>query len=175
MEESCPIAVGREAGNNLKFPGKCAYCFERTIHPHYLIVKHKELKGYKLKVPYCETHSRMFRYLKVAHYASFAFALFVTVLIARYLHNHRVFVVGNTGFNYLVAAVFLFPVWFPVIFLLRILVLRHFAGAPSVDHVGAVQIDRVCADGFILLFYNVSFAREFNQLNHLPPLEISQR
>ena len=171
MEEHYQIAVRRNVGSNLKFPSKCAYCLEPSA-PHYKIVKHDQLKGYKLKVPYCETHSSMIRYMKLVHYGSFSFALLLTILIGRYLHNHQVFVLGFIGFNYLVAAFVVFiPTWFAAGFILRIMVLRQFAGEGYLEHYGAVEIVGVDVDTFVLLFHNKSFGTEFSQLNYLPPPE----
>jgi hypothetical protein len=166
MEEYYQVAVRRDVGNNLKFPSKCAYCLAPTTVPHHMIIKHKELKGYKLKVPYCERHASILRYLKVVHYASLCFALLVSVLLARYLHNHRVFVLGSIGFNYLVAGIIVLPIWLSLNFVLAIMVLRKFAAEASLDHDGAVQIVGVHANGFALQFHNETFGREFTQLNY---------
>jgi len=163
MKEYYQIAVRRDAGN-LKFPGKCAYCLEPT--PAHLIVKDKQLKGYELKVPYCEKHSRMIRYMKAIHQGAFYFAVILALLIAIYLHDRRVFVVGDIGFNVLVAGFIGLAICMAVIWLLRRVVLSLlFAGEGSLDQDGAVQIAGVYADAFVLLFHNPQFGTEFSQLN----------
>ena len=88
--------VAKAAADNLKFPSKCAYCLELTPL-HHVTVKHDKLKGYELKVPYCETHSRMIRYMKLVQYGAIASTILFAVLLGRYLHNHQVFVVGFPG------------------------------------------------------------------------------
>ena len=171
MEEHYQIAVRRDVGNNLKFPSKCAYCLAPTTLPHHRIIKHKQLKGYKLKVPYCETHSRMIRYMNLVHYGTLAFALLLTVLIGRYLHNHRVFVIGFTGFNYLVAGFIGLVIWMLTYFVLQFMVVWQFEAKASIDREGAVEIVGVHADGFVLLFHNETFGREFAQLNYSTLIE----
>ena len=166
MENDYQIAVSKQVANNLKFPSKCAYCLEATPSPHHMIVKHKQVKGYQLRVPYCETHSRMIRYMKLVHYGALSFALLLAFLIGRYLHNNRVFVFGLTGYNYLVAGFIGLVVWALTFFLLHFLVLWQFEAKGSIDKQGAVEIVGVHADGFVLLFHNKTFGREFAKLNH---------
>jgi len=166
MEEYYQIAVGKDVGNNLQFPNKCAYCLEPTRFPHPVIVKHKELKAYSLRVPYCETHSRMIRYMKAIHYGTLTFALLVAFVIGRYLHNHGIFVYGQIGFNYIVAGVIAIAVWAASFFIIHFLILWQFAAKGSIDREGAVQIVGVHPNGFVLLFHNKTFGIEFLQLNY---------
>ena len=166
MEENYQIAVSRYVGNNLKFPSKCAYCLEATPAPHYIKVKHKQLKGYELRVPYCETHSRMIRYMKLVNFGAIAFALLLAVLIGRYLHNNRVF----TPFNYWVAGFIGLVIWAVTFFVLHFMILWQFEGK-GIDRDGAVEIVGVHADGFVLLFHNAIFGREFTLLNYSTLIE----
>jgi hypothetical protein len=166
MEDYYQIAVGRDVGNELQFPNKCAYCLEPTRFPRYLVVKHKELKGYKLRVPYCETHSRIIRYMKAVHYGAFSFSLLIAAVIGRYLHNHQVFVFGAIGLNYIAAGFIFIAVWIVTFFTLHFIVLWRFAVKGTLDKDGAVHIVGVHPNGFVLLFYNKTFGIEFLQLNY---------
>ena len=167
MEENYQIAVSRNVGNNLKFPGKCAYCLEATPSPYYIKVKHKQVKGYELRVPYCETHSRMIRYMKLVNFGAIAFALLLAFLIGRYLHNNRVF----TPFNYWVAGFIGLVIWVATFFVLHFMILWQFEAKGSIDRDGAVEIVGVHADGFVLLFHNPILGREFTILNYSTLIE----
>jgi hypothetical protein len=173
MAEYYQIAVPRDVGNNLKFPSKCADCLQPTRSHNYKIVKHKELKGYYLRVPHCETHLKMIRYMKAVHYGTLSFALLLGVVIGRYLHNHRVFVVGRIGFNYIVAGVIAIAVWAATFFILHFLVLWQFAAKGSIDREGAVEIVGVYADAFVLQFHNKTYGIEFSQLNYATTLPLA--
>ena len=163
MEDYYRAAVAKAAADNLKFPSKCAYCLKLTPL-HHITVKHNKLKGYELKVPYCETHSQMIRYMSTILFG---------VLLGRYLHNHEVFVVGFLGFNYLVAG-FISLVVFAVVFVvLRTMVVRrYFAGQGSLDQGGAVEIVGVYPDVVVLHFHNRTYGTEFSQLNSGRLIEI---
>ena len=171
MEEQYQAAVDKRVGNNLKFPSKCAYCL-KLAPLHHIAVKHKQLKGYELKVPYCETHSRMIRYMKWIQYGALALAILFAIVVGGYFHNHRTFVAGSVGFNYLVAGFIGLGVFFVLLLALRAVVLsRYFAGQGSLDQAGAVEIVAVYADAFVLLFLNRTFGTEFSQLNDAKPIE----
>ena len=175
MQDYYQAAVGRDVGKNLKFPNKCAYCLESKALQH-ISVKHKELKGYVLRVPYCETHSKMIRYMKVIQYGALAIAILFAILLGRYLHDHEVFVAGAWGFNYLVAGFIGLAVFFAILLVLRKVVLsRYFAGQGSLDPGGAVEIVAVYSDAFVVLFHNRMFGMEFGQLNHSTPIEPSRQ
>ena len=167
MKENYQIAVSRYVVNNLKFPSKCAYCLAETPAPHYIKVKHKELKGHELRVPYCETHSRLIRYMKLVNYGTLGFALLFAVLIGRYLHNNRVF----TPFNYWVAGFIGIVIWALTFFVFHFMLLWQFQAKASIDRDGAVEIVGVHADGFVLLFHNTIFGREFTLLNYSTLIE----
>lgn len=171
MEQPYQAAVDKRAGNNLRFPNKCAYCLE--LGPlHQIVVKHKQLKGIGLKVPYCETHTRMIRYMKWIQYGALAFAIVFAFLLGRYFHDHRVFVAGSMGFNYMVAGFIGLGVFLVVLLVLRNVVLsRYFPDQGSLDPMGAVEVVAVYADAFVLLFHNRTFGTEFSQLNDAKPIE----
>ena len=171
MDENFQIAVSKSVSNNLKFPSKCAFCLEPTPAPHYVKVKHNELKGYELHVPHCETHLRMIRYMKLVHYGTLGFALLISAIVGRYLHHHRVFVIGFTGFNYIVAGFLCLVIWLPTYFVLQFILLWQFEAKGSIDRKGAVEIVGVHTDGFVLLFHNQTFGREFTQLNYSTLME----
>ena len=172
MEDYYRAAVAKAAADNLKFPSKCAYCLKLTPL-HHITVKHNKLKGYELKVPYCETHSQMIRYMKLVQYGAIASTILFAVLLGRYLHNHEVFVAGFLGFNYLVAG-FISLVVFAVVFVvLRTMVVRrYFAGQGSLDQGGAVEIVGVYPDIVVLHFHNRTYGTEFSQLNQGRLIEI---
>ena len=171
MEDGYRVAVAKEIGNKLKFPGKCAYCLAPKPL-QYMTVKHQLLKGCELKVPHCETHSKMINYLKVPRYGAIALALIVAVPLGLYLHNNAVFGGrGSVGFNYLAAGFVGAIVWFAALALLSFLVLYFFVGPRSVDSDGAVRIVEVYSDSFVLLFQNGVYGAEFNLLNHATPIE----
>ena len=171
IAEYFKTAVGRDISNNLKFPNKCAYCLEPTP-PQYIIVKNKALKGFELKVPYCETHSRMIRYMKGVHNAAFCFAILLGILLAFYFRSRQMFVLGTIGFNVIVGALIGFAAFFPVFLLLRGVVLgRFFPGQGSLDKEGAVEIVGVYADAVVLQFHNKIFGIEFSQLNYSTPID----
>ena len=171
MEECYHVAVAREAGNRLKFPSKCAYCLA-PMPVNYRAVKHEKLKGCVLKVPYCETHSKMIKYQKIPVYGPIIIALIVAVPLGKYWHDNAVFGGrGSIGFNYLAAGIVAAVVWFVTLAILHFLVLYFFVGLRSIDPDGAVQIVEVHSDGFVLLFQNKTYGTEFSQLNHGTPIE----
>jgi hypothetical protein len=105
--------------------------------------------------------------MKAVHYGGLYFGIILAVLLGIYLHNRRVFVVGNIGFNVLVAGFIGVAICIAVIWLLQRVVLQLlFAGEGSLDQDGAVQIVGVFTDAFVLLFHNPSFGTEFSQLNY---------
>jgi len=134
-------------------------------------VKNKELKGFELKVPYCETHSKMIRYMKLVHYGSFWFACLLGILLAFYFRSRQMFVVGAIGFNVIAGGLVGFAAFFPVFLLLRSVVLGRFPGQGSLEKDGAVEIVGVYADAVVLLFHNKGFGVEFSQLNHSTPID----
>ena len=171
MEEGYHVAVAKEVGNKLRFPSKCAYCLAPTSL-QYTTVKHDQLKGCKLKVPHCETHSKMIKYQKIPPYGALVLALIVAVPLGRYFHNNAVFGGrGSIGFNYLAAGFVGAIVWFAALALLSFLMLYFFVGPRSIDPDGAVRIVEVYSDGFVLLFQNGVYGAEFNLLNHATPIE----
>ena len=171
MEQHYQAAVDRQARNSLKFPNKCAYCLKVGPLQH-TGVTHRQLKGYALSVPYCETHSNMIRYMKWIHNGSLAFALVIAFLIGRYFHNNATFVTGYIGFNYLVAGFIGLVLFFVVLLIVRaVVLLRYFAGRGSLDQGGAVEIAAVYADAFVLRFDNRTYGEEFSQLNNARPIE----
>ena len=109
----------------------------------------------------------MIRYMKLVNYGALAFALLLAVLIGRYLHNNRVF----TPFNYWVAGFIGLVSWALTFFVLHFLLLWQFQAKGSVDRDGAVEIVGVHADGFVLLFHNPIFGREFTILNYATLIE----
>lgn len=170
--EKYQIAVGRDVGNKLKFPSKCACCLEPTTSPHHMIVKHAELKGYELKVPYCETHARMLHYMKVIERVAICVGAVVGLPLAIYLQRNRVFLFPIRGWN---ASIGVFIgiatcIAFLVIFQLAALLL-FFAGQKYVSRDGAVQIVGVYSDAFVLLFDNKAFGLEFSLLNYSTLIE----
>ena len=167
MEENYQIAVAKNVANSLKFPSKCAYCLEPTPSPLHMFVKHKQVKGYELKVPYCATCLRMISYMKLVHYGALSFSLLTAFVCAHYFHKYRVFVIGTLGINYVVAGILGLSLWVMSNFLLHFLVLSQFrANKGYVDKNGAVEIVGVHPDGFVLLFHNKIFGIEFSQLNY---------
>ena len=171
MEKYYQAAVDRVAGQSLKFPSKCAYCLEPAALEH-ITVKHKDLKGYALQVPYCQIHSNMIRYMKWIHNGSLAFALIIAILLGGYFHKNAVFVTGYIGFNFLVAGFIGLIVFFVVLLAARALVFsRYFAGQGSLDQGGAVEIVAVYSDAFVLRFLNRTYGTEFSQINHATPIE----
>ena len=171
MEEGYQVAVTKDVGNKLSFPGKCAYCLAPTPL-QYMTVKHEKLKGYKFKVPHCETHSKMIKYQKVPLYGSIVLSLIVAVPLGLYLHNNAVFGGrGSIGFNYIVAGFVGALVWFAALALLSFLVVYFFVGPRSVHPDGAVRIGGVYSDGFVLIFQNETYGIEFSQLNQAKPIE----
>ena len=170
--EKYQIAVDRDVGNNLKFPGKCACCLETTASPHHMIVKHKELGGYEFKVPYCETHARMLHYMKVIERVAICIGAVVGIPLAVYLQRNRVFLFPIRGWN---ASIGIFigiatGIAFLVIFQLGALLL-FFPGQRYVSRDGAVQIVGVDSDAFVLLFDNKVFGLEFTILNYSTLIE----
>ena len=167
MKEQYQVAVDRSVGHSLKFPSKCAYCL-KDAPLEQVEVKHNQLKDYALRVPYCETHSSMIRYMKWTHNGALAFALVIAVLLGGYFHRNTVFVTGYIGFNYLVAGFIGLVVFFVVLLGVRALVLsRYFAGQGSLDQGGAVEIIAVYADAFVLRFQNRMYGTEFSQMNQV--------
>jgi hypothetical protein len=108
----------------------------------------------------------MIRYMNLVHYGTLGFALLLAALIGRYLHNHQVFVIGLIGLNYIVAGFICLVIWLPTYFLLHFILLWQFDAKGSIDKKGAVEIGGVRPDGFVLLFHNPTFGREFTQLNY---------
>ena len=171
MEKYYQAAVDRQAGHSLKFPSKCSYCLKDAPLEH-IGVTHRQLKGYALSVPYCETHSTMIRYMKWIHNGALAFALVIAFLLGLYFHNNAVFVTGYLGFNYLVAGFIGLVLFFVVLLIVRAVVFsRHFAGQGSLDQGGAVEIVAVYSDAFVLRFHNRAYGTEFSQLNNAKPIE----
>jgi hypothetical protein len=171
MKEQYHAAVDIGARHNLKFPSKCAYCLKVAPLEH-IGVTHKQLKGYALRVPYCETHSNMIRYMKWIHNGALAFALLIAFPLGWYFHKNEVFVTGSIGFNYLVAGFIGLVLFFVVLLVVRALVLsRYFAGQGSLDMGGAVEIVAVYTDAFVLRFDNPAYGTEFSQLNQARPVE----
>ena len=171
MEECYQVAVTREVGSKLRFPSKCAYCLAPTP-VNYRAVKHEKLKGYVLRVPYCETHSKMIKYQKIPVYGPIIIALLVAAPLGKYWHDNAVFGGrGGIGFNYLAAGIVGMVVWFVTLAILHFLVLYFYVGLKSIDPDGAVQIAEVYSDGFVLLFQNKTYGTEFSQLNHGTPIE----
>jgi hypothetical protein len=165
MENDYQAAVDIRARDSLNFPSKCAFCLKLAPLEH-ISIKHKQLKRYALRVPYCQTHSNMIRYMKWAQNGALASALLIAVLLGGYFHNNRLFVTGSMGFNYLVAGFIGLVIFFLVLLAVRALVLsRYFAGQGSLDPGGAVEIIAVYSDAFVLHFLNKSYGTEFSQLN----------
>jgi hypothetical protein len=166
MDKHYQAAVDIGARHNLNFPTKCAFCLKLPPLEH-VSIKHKQLKGYALRVPYCQTHSNMIRYMKWIHNGALAFALVIAVLLGGYFHKNAVFVTGYIGFNFLVAGFIGLIVFFVVLLVARALVLsRYFAGQGSLDQGGAVEIVAVYSDAFVLGFLNRTYGTEFSQINH---------
>jgi len=175
MEQNYHAAVDIRARDSLSFPSKCAYCLELAPLEH-ISIKHKQLKRYALRVPYCQIHSTMIRYSKWIQNGSVVFAILIGFLLAGYFHNNRVFVIGYTGFNYLVAGFIALVVFFVVLLVVRALVFsRYFAGQGSLDPGGAVEIVAVYSDAFVLSFLNKTYGTEFSQINHTIPLELKSK
>ena len=171
MEEYYQAAVDIRARDSLNFPSKCAYCLELAPLEH-ISIKHKQLKRYVLRVPYCQTHSSMIRSMKWIQNGSLAFAILIAVLLGGYLHNNRVFVTGSIGFNYLVAGFIGLGIFFLVLLGVRALVLsRYFPGQGSLDPGGAVEIVAVYSDAFVLGFLNRMYGTEFSQTNRATLIE----
>ena len=174
MEQHYQAAVDMRARDSLNFPGKCAFCLKLAPLEH-VSIKHKQLKGDALRVPYCQTHSNMIRSMKWIHNGALAFALVIAVLLGGYFHNNRVFVTGSIGLNYLVAGFIGLVVFFLVLLAVRAVVLsRYFAGQGSLDQGGAVEIVAVYSDAFVLSFLNRTYGTEFSQINHATPIERSK-
>ena len=170
MEAHYQAAVDMQAGHSLNFPSKCAYCLKLAPLEN-ISINHKQLKGYALRVPYCQTHSNMIRSMKWIHNGALAFALLIAVLFGGYFHKNRVFVSGYIGFNYLVAGFIGLIIFFLVLLGVRALVLsRYFAGQGSLDQGGAVEIVAVYSDAFVLSFLNRTYGTEFSQSNHATPI-----
>ena len=170
--EEYRIAVRRDVANNLKFPSKCALCLEPTTPPHHMTVKQKELKGYELKVPYCETHARMMHYMKVIERVAICFGAVVGLPLAVYFQNNRVVAFPIRGLN---ASIGIFigiaaGIAFLVIFQFGALFL-FFPGQRYVPRDGAVRIADVYSDAFVLVFDNKIFGLEFSILNHSMRIE----
>lgn len=175
MNEYYQAAVDRQSRHSLKFPSKCAYCLKVAPLEH-IGITHRQLKGYALSVPYCETHSNMIRYMKWIHNGSLAFALVIAILLGGYFHKNGVFVTGYIGFNYLVAGFIGLVLFFVVLLIVRAVVLsRYFAGQGSLDQGGAVEIVAVYSDAFVLRFHNRAYGTEFSQLNHAGGALISRQ
>ena len=166
MRDGYLVAVTTDIRNHLKFPNKCAYCLAPMPLEH-ISIKHDQLKACALRVPYCETHAKIIRYMKLVQYGSFAFALLIAVVLGKYLHDNRVF----TPFNYWVAGFVGFVVFFIVFGVLVVVSQRYFKAQGFLDEVGAVAIVQVYRDGFVLLFDNRAFGTEFSQLNPVMPIE----
>ena len=171
MEEYYQAAVNIRARDSLSFPSKCAYCLKLAPLEH-ISIKHKQLKRYVLRVPYCQTHSSMIRSMKWIQNGAMAFAILIAVLLGGYLHNNRVFVTGSVGFNYLVAGFIGLGIFFLVLLGVRALVLsRYFAGQGSLEPGGAVEIVAVYSDAFVLGFLNRTYGTEFSQTNRATLIE----
>lgn len=166
MEERYLVAVSSAVGNELKFPSKCAYCLAPVPLQH-VTVKHNQLKACQLRVPYCETHAKIIRYMKLVQYGSLAIALLIAFPIGKYLHEHQVF----SPFNFWVAGFIGLVVFLVVFGVLTLVFQRYFKGQGFLDQVGAVAIVKVYSDGFVLLFDNKTFGTEFSQLNPVTPVE----
>jgi hypothetical protein len=169
MDKGYLVAVSKDSGNKLKFPSKCAYCLA-SMPLRHVTVKHNQLKRFELKVPYCETHAAMIRRMKLTMYVSLGFGLLVAVVLAKYFHMNRVFMLGAMGFNYIAGGIIGLVVIVASIVVLRFVVLWYFPGQGSLDQVGAVDIVEVYSDGFVVLFDNKAFGIEFSLLNQATPI-----
>ena len=166
MEDGYLVVVGSVIRNNLRFPNKCAYCLA-PMPLHHITVKHDQLKNCALRVPYCETHAKIIRHMKLVQYGSLAFALLIAFPIGKYLHDNRVF----TPFNFWVAGFVGLVVFLLVFGVLALISQRYFKAQGFLDQVGAVAIVKVYPEGFVLLFDNKTFGTEFSQLNPVMPIE----
>ena len=165
--EEYRIAVRKDVATNLKLPSKCSCCLEPTTSSHHMIVKHKALKGYELKVPYCETHARMLHYLKIIERVAIGVGAVVGLPLAVYFQKNRVVELPIRGLN---ASIGIFigiagGIALLVIFQLGALFV-FFPGKRYVSRDGAVQIVEVYPDAFVLLFDNKVFGLEFSVLNY---------
>ena len=166
MEKGYLVAVSSDVGNKLSFPGKCAYCLAPMPLQH-ITVKHGQLTAGTLRVPYCETHAKIIRYMKLVQYGALAFALLIAIPIGKYFHDHRVF----SPFNFWVAGFIGLVVFLVVFGVLTLVCQRYFKAQGFLDRVGAVAIVKVYSDGFVLLFDNKTFGTEFSRLNPVTPIE----
>jgi hypothetical protein len=158
------VAIKMETINNLSFPNKCAYCLE-TPPAKYVTLKDKQIKGLKLKVPYCERHHKIINRLMILDKILLFFFLAGALGLAIYLHNNQAIVIGNIGFNFITAQIV-----FVIVYVIAGLIIRRFSQAylgdeAVLDEEGAVRIMGVYNDAFVLQFYNQHFATEFADLN----------
>ena len=132
-----------------------------------MIVKHKELTGYELKAPYCETHARMMHFMKIIERVAIGVGALVGLPLAVYFQKNRVVEIPIRGLN---ASIGVFigiaaGIVFLVIFQLGALFL-FFPGQRYVSRDGAVRIADVYSDAFVLVFDNKVFGLEFSILNY---------
>jgi len=93
-EERHQVTLSMDRALSSRFPTKCAYCLEPSP-THTLVLKNKELKGFKLVVPYCAEHSNIVNRLKVLDKTMFWGFIVSAVLLGIYLSNNQVFVIGS--------------------------------------------------------------------------------